>query len=339
MIQAHTFDSWTQVADRGRWPYGWAMILGGFGAPVFLFLAGIALALAGGSRMRKGLSAQEVGARARRRAWEIFGLAFVFRLQSWLISGGPVRSLLKVDILNVMGLAMLMAAVVWGLGRSARWRSAALAGGAIAIAMATPIVRVTPWLSWLPEPIEWYFRSPSGRTTFTLFPWAGFLLGGAAIGVWLDGARTAGAERRFNIVLAALGVVIALGGYAASFLPPIYADTHFWTSSPTFFFLRLGVLTLAVPIAYAWNAAWTGRSPIQEFGIASFFVYWIHVEMVYGSPSAGIHHALTLGQVAVACVAFGAFLFALVKLKDRGVEWYRRSYGAPKAGHYARQSG
>ena len=51
------------------------MILGGFGAPVFLFLAGVALALAAGSRLRKGLAREAVAALARRRAWQIVGLA------------------------------------------------------------------------------------------------------------------------------------------------------------------------------------------------------------------------------------------------------------------------
>ena len=36
--------------------------------------------------------------------------------------------------------------------------------------------------------------------------------------------------------------MVALAGYAASFLPAIYAQTDFWTSSPTFFFMRLGLL-------------------------------------------------------------------------------------------------
>jgi uncharacterized membrane protein len=338
MIGAHTFDSWTRVADRTRWEYAWAMILAGFGAPVFLFLAGMALVLAAGSRLRRGLPAADVAATARRRAWQIFGLAFLFRLQSWAISRGPASTLLKVDVLNVMGLAMLAAAIAWGLGRGARSRAVALAGMAVAVAMSTPLVRATPWLSSLPEPVEWYFRSIPGRTTFTLFPWAGFLLGGAAIGVWLDAARTVDAERRTNIALAATGAAIAIGGYGASFLPPIYHDSSFWTSSPTFFFLRLGILIAAIPIAYAWNAVWKGRSPLQEFGLASFFVYWIHVEMVYGVASVAIHRRLTLEQVTLAAVAFTIFLFALVKVKDRVVRAYRgwqgpsrraRLYAAP----------
>jgi len=47
MILAHVLDSWTRSADRGTTAYRNLTILGGFAAPLFLFLAGLALALAG----------------------------------------------------------------------------------------------------------------------------------------------------------------------------------------------------------------------------------------------------------------------------------------------------
>ena len=316
MIEAHTLDSWTRVEDRSIPAFGWALLIGGFGAPIFLFLAGLALALAAGSRLRKGRTAAAAAALARRRGWHIFGLAFLFRLQSMVISGGALESLLKVDILNILGVSMLGAAVLWGLGRD-RWsRAVLLVGAAVAIAMLTPIIRSTPLFDPLPDRLEWYLRPFPGRTTFTLFPWAAFLPAGVAVGLWLDATRTPQEERRVILALAILGPLIVLGGYAASFLPPIYAVTNFWTSSPTFFFLRVGVLISLLPIAYAWNRLFPGRSPLREFGIASLFVYWIHVEMVYGVLSAPIHKQLPFGQSLAAFAAFSVFLFALVKLKD-----------------------
>ena len=328
MVEAHTLDSWTRMADRTRESYGWAIVIGGFGAPVFLFLAGVALALGAGSRRRKGMSDREIGALARRRGWQIFGLAFLFRLQSALVSGGALpQSLLKVDILNVMGVSMLGAAALWALGRATRWRALLLVSATVAAAMLTPIIRETALLAPLPDPIEWYFRPFPGRTTFTLFPWGGFLLAGSAIGLWLDAVRTPSDERRVIAALAVIGPLVALAGYASSFLPPIYAVTSFWTSSPTFFFLRLGILVSTLPLAYAWNARFRGWSPLQEFGIASLFVYWIHVEMVYGIPSVAIHRRLTFEQALLAFAAFSLLLFGLVKLKDRVVSSMHRTSG------------
>ncbi|HEY3157721.1 MAG TPA: heparan-alpha-glucosaminide N-acetyltransferase domain-containing protein [Vicinamibacterales bacterium] len=323
MIEAHTLDAWTRLDARHGSTYGRAMIVGGFAAPAFLFLAGVALALAAGSRLRRGAGAGETAALARRRALQIFGLAFLFRLQSWLISGGdPVQALLKVDILNIMGLSMLAAALLWSAGR-ARWdRAAWMIAATVAVAMVTPVVRATPSISPLPDPIEWYIRPIPGRGTFTLFPWAGFLLAGVAIGLWLDAARTPDAERRVNVALAVLGLALVAGGFAASYLPPIYRESSFWTTSPTFFFVRLGILTLSLPVAYAWNALWTGRSVLQEFGQASLFVYWIHVELAYGVLSGPIHKTLTLGQAFAAYAIFTVALFGAAKLKNQIVDWW-----------------
>jgi len=323
MIEAHTLDAWTRLDARHNSTYGWAMIIGGFAAPGFLFLAGLAIALAAGSRLRRGLSDSDTAALARRRALQIFGLAFLFRLQSWLISGGdPVQALLKVDILNIMGLSMLAAALLWSAGR-ARWdRAAWMLAATVAVAMITPVVRATPLISPLPDPIEWYIRPIPGRGTFTLFPWAGFLLAALPIGIWLDTARTPDAERRVNIALAVIGLVVAAGGYAASYLPAIYRDSSFWTTSPTFFFLRLGILILSLPVAYAWNALWTGRSVMQEFGQASLFVYWIHVELAYGVLSGPIHKSLTLGRAFTAYAIFTVALFGAAKLKNQIVDWW-----------------
>ena len=66
MIEAHTLDAWTRLDARHNSTYGWAMIVAGFAAPAFLFLAGIALALAAGSRLRRGNSATEAAACAIR---------------------------------------------------------------------------------------------------------------------------------------------------------------------------------------------------------------------------------------------------------------------------------
>jgi uncharacterized membrane protein len=318
MVEAHLFDAWVRLADRSERPYQWAIIIGGFSAPLFLFLAGVAMALAAGSRLRKGLTPAAVAAIARRRGWQILGLAFLFRLQSFIISGGPFpQTLLKVDILNVMGLSMLLAAVVWGLGSRNIWRGAALAIVALIFATMTPLVRSASFVANLPYPIQWYFKAVAGSGAFTLFPWVGFLLLGVVIGMWLDRTRTDVDERRVIIAMGIAGPAIALLGYLSTYLPAIYSGTTFWTGSPTYFFVRLGVLITAVPIAYGWNAFFRGWSPLREFGVASLFVYWIHVEMVYGVVSLWIHKSLTFEQAVLSYLAFSLFLYGLVKLKDR----------------------
>ncbi|MBI4887036.1 MAG: DUF1624 domain-containing protein [Acidobacteria bacterium] len=316
MIQGHVIDSWTRAADRDGAAYHWITFVGGAGgAPVFLFLAGVALVLAASSRIRRGLSEPAAAARALARGWQIFGLAFLFRLQSWAISGGPPRALLKVDILNVMGLSMVVAALLWRAGRGNRSRALLFAAATVVVAMLTPVVRASGLVGVLPDPIEWYLRPAGSATTFTLLPWSGFLLAGCAVGVWLDGLTIA-RERRGHTVLAGAGAALIAGGYAASLLPPLYAQTSFWTSSPTFFFIRLGILLALVAVAHAWNRLDDGRR-MREFGRSSLFVYWIHVEIVYGVLSTGLHRRLPLESAYLAFVLFSLFLYGVVKVKQR----------------------
>ena len=54
MIEAHTSDAWTRPADRATFAFHDATMLGGFAAPLFLWLAGVALVFSAGSRARRG---------------------------------------------------------------------------------------------------------------------------------------------------------------------------------------------------------------------------------------------------------------------------------------------
>ncbi len=84
----------------------------GLGAPLFLFLAGLAAVLSAESKLRRTGDFAASWWAVQKRGWQVFGLAFLFRLQSYILSGGySLLSLLKVDILNVMGPAIAMTAL------------------------------------------------------------------------------------------------------------------------------------------------------------------------------------------------------------------------------------
>jgi uncharacterized membrane protein len=322
MIEAHVLDAWTHTADRARPLFGYAMIIGGFGAPLFLFLAGVAVVLSAESKFRKtGHFAASWGA-AQMRGWQVFGLAFLFRLQSYILSGGySAASLLKVDILNIMGPAIAMAAVTGRMVRNAGVRAGLFAALACALSLLTPVVRQTPLLDWLPDPVEWYLRPSPGRTNFTLFPWAGFVFAGAAVGVVIDRLRAATRARRLQVTLAITGAVLVWLAHETSFRPPLVARTEYWTTSSSFFFLRVGLLTLLLPLGYVWEHApfrhkLSSWSPLGELGRASLFVYWIHVEMAYGFFSRPIRRSLSLEGALAGYVLFTMFLLGLVRLKN-----------------------
>jgi uncharacterized membrane protein len=327
MIEGHTLDSWTLPADRtSRW-YGWAIAIAGMGAPLFLFLAGVSVAFAAAGRAAQLGSDAAAAQTVRRRGWRIFLYAFLFRLQSFVLSAATAPlTLLKVDILNVMGPSIVAAATLWQSARGIAGRVLVLSATTVAIAMLTPILRVSPLVDVLPDPLQWYFRPVPGRTNFTLLPWSGFVTSGAAAGLLLQRATDPGRERRVIAGLAAAGLLLGAGGYAFSYLPPLYSSTNFWTSSPTFFFLRTGLLLMAVGVGWAWERRpWPTRgwSPLVLLGVDSLFVYWVHVELVYGVLTQPLHRQLPLSWVAPAYAVFTGLMLGLVLLKRRGREWWR----------------
>ena len=54
-----------------------------------------------------------------------------------------------------------------------------------------------------------------------------------------------------------------------------------------------------------------------ELGRNSLFVYWIHVEMVYGVLATPLRRALSLEQVLLANVAMCILMILAIRLKDR----------------------
>ena len=334
MVTAHVTDAWTRVEDRQRDLYGYTVIIAGLAAPLFLFLASLTLSMAASARATK-VGHAAAARMACVRGLQIFVLAFVFRLQAQLLGWGPLVNLLKVDILNIMGIAMVAAGILWSLSPHRAVRIALFAMATLALAMATPLVRDAGALAILPDAVEAYVRPLAGRSNFALFPWAGFLLGGAIAGELIHAAQADRAERRLQLGFFIAGSAIIATAYALSFQPSIYANANFWTSSPTFFFMRCGLNTALLPIAWAidrchgfarrrWATVFTapdvpGRV-ITTLGRSSLLVYWIHVEMAYGAIALPLRRVMPLELSLLGVVLLCALLYAIVRWKDRKMQ-------------------
>jgi uncharacterized membrane protein len=337
MFEAHILDSWTRSADRGRIAFRDLTILGGFGAPLFLWLAGLALVLAAEAAHRRGEGRAAAARTVCRRGLQVLLLAFLFRAQALIVTpGGSLVQLLRVDILNVMGPSIAAAGLVWGLVRRRVPMVAAFGTIAIVIAMATPVIRTAPSVGALPDALEWYIRPSGAHTTFTLFPWAGFVFAGAAAGGLLAAARDALVERRLFIGFAVTGAALIGGGLYAASLPGIYRVSSFWTSSPTYFAVRVGILMLLLAAAYGASQALGSAAhilrPLERFGRNSLFLYWIHVELVYGYFSGPLHRSLALWQVGVAFLVFCTAMYAAVAGKEQGAKIWRSRHGRSPQG-------
>jgi uncharacterized membrane protein len=330
MVHAHILDSWTQTGERHQRAYYSLQWIGGVASPLFLFLAGAAMAMSATSKGRKAGSLATGARIARRRGWEIFLLAFLFRLQAEVLGFGPLSTLLKVDMLNIMGLSMVAASLIWQMSSTRSRRVVTFAVLTMAITLLTPLVRAAPWLAVLPDPVEAYLRPAGGYAAFPLFPWAGYLFAGVLVGDLVDAMRES--HRRpwrlqGPLLIAGIsGIVIAT---IASYQPALYPTADFWHDSPTIFFIRLGAVVALVPVAWLVEGfSERGWLPLGLFralvtlGRSSLFVYWIHVEMVYGLIAEPLKQALPLWATQVGWLLLTLALYRVVVWKNRLMESY-----------------
>ena len=318
MFQTHCYDSWlSPEARKSSSLIVWSQLGGTLPAPLFVFLAGVSFALVTERLREKGIERNAIAKQTLLRGAEVFGMGLLFRVQELALGypRSPWTDLLRVDVLNILGLSMmLMGVLCWltasrshvnstasrshvnlagdGTVAAARIRTlvAAIFVAAI-VAMTTPPLWTTHRPKFLPWPIESYingvhiFGQPQ-PWLFPLFPWSAFAFAGLAAGFFLFSES---AKRREGLMFAALGaagiIAVALSVFFDSTRIRLYAVYDYWHSNPSFFLLRCGVLLVILFLVYTWcrwGFAQKGFSPIIQLGNTSLLVYWVHIEFVYG---------------------------------------------------------
>ena len=350
MFQTHCYDSWLSPAARQSRFFMYSQLGGTFPAPLFLFLAGISFALVTEKLWQKNLAPAQIAGTTIRRGAEIFAFGLLFRLQEFVIALGwsPWADLLRVDILNTIGVSMmLMGGVCWlvlatagGHGNVARTRVELVVAAALTAAMIsllTPPLWTTWRPAWLPWPLESYIDGVHNLGApqswlFPVFPWSAFAFAGLAVGFVLQSPWVRGREARIFLALGVAGVALVEAARWADAQPwHVYAVYDFWHTSPSFFLIRLGMLMAILAASYAWcrwGAGQLGFSPLIQLGQASLLVYWVHMEFVYGRLSILPKHRVGIGVASAGLVAICLAMLALAywrthwgpRMKGRGAE-------------------
>jgi uncharacterized membrane protein len=310
MLQGHVFHSFAGPEWRHGSVYVLSQFVGGMPPAVFLFLTGVTLAFLMDSCERKALSLGARWVTALRRAGYLMALAYLFRLQLWLfgLPNSPWTDLLKVDILNCMGLAIAVFSAISIFPTADRVRMAAVLG--IAVAALSPLVSTVEW-SGMPGPVKTYLAPDVNF--FGFFPWASFLAFGLAFGSLLRIVREDNSERLMHWI-ALLGFAMILGGQFFGGIPySIYAKSDFWLDSPALIFIKLGVILIGMAGAFVWNR-WVIRDRwnwLRQMGQTSLLIYWVHIELVYGRWLWFWKDALSIGQAAIVAVVVIVLMLGL----------------------------
>jgi uncharacterized membrane protein len=313
-----------------------------------LFLAGTSFALVTEKLWKKNLPPAQIARATIRRGAEIFAFGLLFRLQEYLIAWGwaPLSDLLRVDVLNTIGLSMMLMGLVCWLALSIPGRAPtrlklvlASAGTAAFISLLTPPLWTTWRPNWLPWPLESYINGVHNLGTpqpwlFPIFPWTAFAFAGLATGFVLQSDRARRRETLIFLLLGAAGLVFVAAARWLDAQPyQLYAVYDYWHTSPSFFLIRVGMLLVILTAGYAW-CRWGlgnwGFSPLIQLGQASLLVYWVHIEFVYGRFSILPKHSVSIRTASLGLLTiFLAMLtlaFLRTRLKGHGAEmlaWFR----------------
>jgi uncharacterized membrane protein len=319
MLQGHLFEGWVRPQDRmGEW-FWLTQFLGGFPAPIFLFLVGVSLALVLDRMRARGASSLELAQKVLRRGTWILFLAYAFRLEQFLVwyPASKGSDVFRVDTLNCIAVCTLLIGLFSIAFKTRRANIMAMGSATAAFVFVTPWVY--PQRSYVPSFVLAYLNGDGHPWYFSIFPWAAFTLVGITFGYALLEARNRIGEAEFFKGVAGAGIcAYALGVTMSLFSALEYGFFDYSLTSPHYFFVRLGWILLILYGAYKWSArkAAGSWSPLVVLGQASLPVYWVHIEMVYGRPLHGLAQSLDITAAAKHLLWFLPLMLGLAMARN-----------------------
>ena len=171
--------------------------------------------------------------------------------------------------------------------------------------LTVAVVTATPFLYTMGKPLPAFLRdylNGNGHPYyFSIVPWIAFaLIGVLTFGYAVLQARQRGSEERFFSWVVGGGIFAYAIGLTMNLFPILeYGFFDYSLTSPQYFLIRIGLLSIVLYSAYRWSrcAAIARWSPMRAFGQASLLIYWAHMELVYGKPVHAFEHALDIRAV------------------------------------------
>ena len=303
----------------------------GFTAPIFMFTAGVVFTYLlhlstethNRTRLIKGIKRflllVLLGYLLRYPTYKVFDFSDVTAAQ-WRIFFG-------VDALHLIGFGLLFIILLTLISEKLRISPyIILSVSTLFFFLLYPITSTVNWNEYLPAPVAAYFYTGSG-SLFPFFPWAGYVLAGALIGLYLAHHPLIYKEKLFGLKLITVGSFLTLVYFVVSFLSwnylPQSADTIYKVNIIS---LRVGVvLLLNGGVSIAAMRLENIPNIIKLIGRHTLIIYVVHLVILYGSAWVpGLYNDFggTLNTVysllAVAAMYFlmGGMVYSIQKLNE-----------------------
>jgi uncharacterized membrane protein len=340
MIQGHSLDVLLAPAYRHGVFFDTWLFLRGLTAPLFFILSGVSFTVSSMSNWERYSRLSAKVFRRLRRFVFFVGLGYAMHLPSASLRGfqyvdaADWQAWFQVDVLQCIGLTLIclqiMALLVGSPGRLAQ--SSAVAGSAIIF--LTPVVWSVDCTKLFPAPIAPYFTSQTG-SYFPLFPWAGYVLFGAALGYQLrQWFLLPGKPMR---LLAASGAVLGVSGlFLIEPLMLLYINLDFWKTSPSLFLLRAGCVCFLLAF-FAWLTARfkVPQRACRALAQESLLIYFVHLCIVYGSIwNPGLRQ--TVGATLAPLPTLGGICLLLLLMMLLGWAWNSFKRAEPRRSYLLR---
>ena len=297
MLQGHTLAALLAPEVRhGAWYTAWSNVRG-LTSVCFLFTAGMAFYFATAPRYAAHRRSAPAIAKRCWRALRLIGLGYALHLPvpalltAAAAPSGALREWLAVDVLQCIGVSLLVLELTVVCASSVRVWLCLVGGAAVLFAFGTP------WAYQLsmtePHALAAYV-GPLLGSQFPLWPWAAHMFAGVLAAAWAGGSRSNAGLR-----LLGAGATLLAGGrllLAAGMLGVVVDHIY-----------RLGwVVLLAAGLAWATRSVRRPPGWLAVLAAETLFLYVIHVVLVYGRPwglAASIGPRLSLAAGLTAAVA------------------------------------
>ena len=336
MIMAHGMDAWLLPSAKTGAIYAVIKVGSGIPARLFLFLVGVSAAIQFESGLAKGLTCGTMRGRLAKRGLQVLALAYLFRLQEWLLSHfyGGWQALFRIDILNAIGVSMLVVALVATPRNGRRQFLPSLGMAGIFLGFGA-LVGPAHFPSWLPRPLTSYLGGQRPMAWFPLFPWGAWALVGVAVGhLWANAGRAPRLHKRvFSLTFVAGAVLTAAAVVIRAAFPTIirYPSELIMQMGPGIFLHRLGLIGLLAGAGHRWCEFLRGRfSVLRQLGRTSLLIYWVHIELCYGSLVYALRSRFTISSatllVALLTLAMLGLSLAKTRYSRPMVDWLRARF-------------
>lgn len=301
MIETHVVNALLMDPLRDGAVFSALNFLNGLVAPSFLFVAGFSFTLAVNRREDAYRRFSPELFRHLKRLLFIWVVGYALHIPYFSLfkiahgsTPANISSFLEVDILQCIAATLVLLHVLRVLIKKDRTFNMVLWGLFWFFIVAAPLIGEIDFSRFLPEILSQYFNHVNG-SLFPLFPWSSFLIAGTIASQKITYQK----ESRLAARLMPLGGGLIVAGYLMVYLhQTFFFQPDLYNYAPGWFLLRLGILLLILKGIIRYEEMRSMQwSAVKVFGRESFFVYVIHLVIVYGSGAGNVSLVELLGPL------------------------------------------